>query len=335
MIYHGESPHPCHQGFAEAIGADQIGLDEFSVGYADGTIPTEVVNGLLLNQYDVYVSEGTRPLYGTLAKASMNSSTVVYLAADAELYKLLDSGYELSGLNRIIGSYGISAIGALFDRYIDGVIAVSDWTASYVRNVVQKPTRIAHPYVQPGLFDELKAANPDLDKNVAVTVGSYEMYKGQDLLVEAWPNVRRKHPDAELRLVGRGYPNQFEAVEGVSVQGYVDNLAAELSKASLYVQPSRADSFPVSVLEGLLTGLPAVVTETTGTKSEVTEISDTFVVETDAEGLAAGINRYFSMDTERRQKMSKTAQRHGEQFDAKSCKQDFETKFYNLLSYIQ
>ncbi|WP_161631391.1 glycosyltransferase family 4 protein [Candidatus Halobonum tyrrellensis] len=334
MIHCGESPHPSHQGFADAIDADLYGLNTCSVDRVAGTIPVEVLNGLLMGEYDVCIAEGTRSLYGSLSHQLFSDSTLIYIAADQSLYQVRRHEDDQPFLNRLIGRYGMSAMETAFNRYIDGVIAVSEFTAEYTNEIVHAPTRIAHPYIQPDLYDELGTVTPDLASNTAVTVGGFAQYKGQDILVDAWRLVRDRFPGARLRLVGSGYPPELDQEPGVTVRGYVDDLCAEFERASLYVQPSRADSYPVSVLEALRAGLPTLVTTTTGNKTEAERVSSELVVEPSAERIADGVAGYFGRDVSERETMSATAERRGRRYDGKTQKEIFRRQFHELLSEI-
>lgn len=334
MIHCGANPHPAHQGFADAVNADLYGLNTCPVDRVAGTIPVEVLNGVLMDEYDVCIAEGTRSLYGTLSRQVFSDSTLVYLAADQSLYDLQHHEEGLPLLNRLIGQYGMYPMKRAFNRYIDGVIAVSEFTAGYTNEIIHAPTRIAHPYIQPDLYDELESVSPDLASNTAITVGGFARYKGQDLLVDAWRLVRERFPEARLRLVGSGYPSELDREPGVTVRGYVDDLCAELERASLYVQPSRADSFPVSVLEALRAGLPALVTTTTGNRTEAERVSSELVVEPTAERIAAGVIDYFGTDVSERETMSATAERRGRRYDGGTRKERFRREFHELLSEI-
>lgn len=338
MVYRGDNPHPSHRGFAEAVGADIVSLAELSLGLDSlrHSILEEVVNGLCLSDYDVYIAEGTRTLYGLLSHQIGNSSILVYLAADQSLYDLLDSDHQYETMvNQLISKYGMGIMSVLFNKYINGVIAVSEFTNGYTSQILEgKPSRIAHPYIQPNVFKRLGETNPNLSATTAITVGSYSNYKGQDLLVEAWETVRNEFPDAELKLVGSNYPNYFAKKPGVTVCGYVDDLGAEMESASLYVQPSRADSYPVSVLEALRAGLPPLVTSTTGNRSEAKHIDSDLVVNADPESLAAGVMKYFEKPESVRDQLSKTARRRGDTYDADTRKQEFSDEFADLLAEI-
>lgn len=338
MIHRAEHPHPAHEGFAEAIDADIVGLGEYSIPGEIGrhSIPEEIINGPLLSDYDIFISEGTRALYGSLAKRLTSDSTLVYLVGDHDLYQLTDDSYQPeSTLNRLISEYGIDILSAVFDRYIDGCMVISEFTGSCVEAVLpDKPYRIAHPYIQPSVYRTLEDVSPSLESKTAVTVGSYSYYKGQDLLVDAWESVRQAHPSAELKLVGAGYPSEFESVPGVTVAGYVETLGDVFEECALYVQPSRADGFGVSVVEAMHSGLPAVVTTTTGSKSEVEHLGSELITDPSRDAIASVVSAYFDTDLDTRYRLSQAAQKRGSKFDGESRKAEFRTQFNDLLSDI-
>jgi len=333
MIHHGESPHPSHQGFADALDADWYGLNDFPVAQVSDSIHSEVINGLLVDEYDVYIAEGTRSLYGTLASRLIYDSTIVYLAADQSLYELQYRESDgQSPVNALISEHGMPALEWIFNKFIDGTIANSNFTAEYTRNIINTPLRVAQPYIQPGLYHQLGATDPNLEKDIAVTVGAYEWYKGQDLLPEVWSRVRDEHSSAELYLVGSGYPQRLGDEPGVNVCGYVDDLVEVMASASLYVHPARAESFGVSVVEALRAGLPAVVTSTTGSKSAVRNVEENMIVDCSPESIATEIINYFDRTVEQRQHLSKKARAQGATFDAESRKNTFRREFEQLLS---
>lgn len=338
MIYRGDAPHPAHKGFADAISADLLSLDRYSLPLKSlqHSIPEELLNGAFLPTYDVYIVEGTRALYGSLTARIGSDSILIYLAGDMSLYKLLSSSYEFETVvNQIISQFGMGALKVTFNRYIDGIISVSDFSYRYATEIIKnKPTSVANPYIQPGLFERLGKVSPDVRKKTAITVGSYSKYKGQDLLVDAWADVRREHPDAKLQLVGKDYPSSFEDKPGVVVHGYVEDLPEVLASSSLYVQPSRVNNFPVSVLEALRAGLPTIVTNTTGNYTVVRQLGENMVVEPSSNDISSGINRYFDLSFEERKKLSTTAQTLGDRFDSESKKQEFKSAFNDVMSEI-
>ncbi len=335
MLY--QDPHPAHRGFADAVDADMVDYRRHSLSSLDDTLAADVYNGLRYPKYDVYLVEGSRPLYAALVNRVVRRSRLVYLCADHGLYSLGRDDFEGgSGVKSLVGRFGTPAVRAIGSRYVDGVVAVSDFAAEFTRPVVgdRTPIEVAHPFVQPDVYDALGGVDPDVDANVAVTVGRPYRYKGVDLLVRAWPTVRERVPDAELHVVGGGHPDSYGETPGVVVRGYVEDLRDAFSPASLYVQPSRMDTFPVSVLEAMRAGLPPLVTNTTGTRSEARELDPELVVDPDPAALAEGVVRYFERDGDERRELAAAARDRGATFDAESRCEAFRSAFRRVVERI-
>ncbi|WP_306052636.1 glycosyltransferase family 4 protein [Natronococcus wangiae] len=332
-----QDPHPAHRGFAEAIGADLVDYHRLSLGPLEGTILEDGLNGLAFPDYDVYLVEGSRPLYAALARRVARGGTLVYLCADHGLYQLGSSGFEgESALKSLIGTFGSPAARIAGRRGIDGVVAVSEFAAEFTRPVVgpNTPIEVAHPFIQPETYNALGDVRPDLEANVAVTVARPWEYKGVDVLVDAWPRVRESIPDAELHVVGGGHPAEYAETPGVRVRGYVEDLADAFAPASLFVQPSRMDTFPVSTLEAMRAGLVPLVTRTAGTRSEAREIDPSLVVAPYERALARGVSAYFERSGADRRKLADRARDRGARFDPDSRKAAFRSAFRGVLKAL-
>lgn len=332
-----QDPHPAHRGFTEAINADLIDYQRGSPELLRGTVAGDVLSGLSYPEYDVYLVEGSRPLYAALIQRLTSGGKLVYLCADHGLYQL--GRPEFSGdsaVKSLIGKFGTPLVRSIGHRGIDGVVAVSEFAKEYTRPVVgsSTPIEIAHPFIQSDTYQTLAEVSPDYDTNVAVTIGRAWDYKGVDTLVDSWPRVRSSVPDAELHVVGKGHPEKYAQTPGVKVRGFVENLADAFSPASLFVQPSRVDAFPVSTLEAMRGGVPPLVTRTTGTRSEAQKIDSSLVVEPDGQSLAEGITAYFRRKTDHRHQLGARARERSERFDSESRKAAFRDAFRSVLTTI-
>jgi glycosyltransferase involved in cell wall biosynthesis len=332
MLY--QDPHPAHEGFADAVGADLVNYRGREPSVFGDSLAADAYNGLSLPDYDVFIVEGSRPLYTAVIRAFTSDARFVYLCADHGLHALGSGAFEGdSAIKSLIGRFGTPAVRAVGSHAIDGVIAVSEFAAEFTRPIVgsDTPIEIAHPYIQPEVYDTLGTVTPDLGSKTAVTVGRAAPYKGVDLLVDAWPEVRRSHPGAELHVVGGGHPESYDRVEGVERRGYVESLVDAFEPASLFVQPSRMDTFPVSTLEAMRAGLPPLVTEGSGTRSVAREVDEELVVETDTASLAHGVSRQFDNTQATTRLLAARARRIGSRFDAESRKAAFRDAFNRVL----
>ncbi|CAJ53637.1 glycosyltransferase family 4 protein [Haloquadratum walsbyi] len=332
MVHYGESPHPAHQGFAEAIDADIISCSSEHTDLKLVSTGLEIVRGAQF-EYDILVVEGSRPLISILAQGLIRKTKIIYLCADHFLYNLnhsTDSG--------LIKKHGINT---LFQGIVDGVIAVSDFAAEFVHATggTSIPMRIVHPYIQQDPFNEFKHISPDLSSKTAVTISSAPTgvvgeYKGVDLLVDSWNKVRRGFPDATLRVVGRGHPSRYENQPGVIVEGYVESISEVFQDASLYIQPSRVDAYPVTVLEALRASVPSVVTRTTGTRTEIRTIDPMLISDPNPRSIAEKIMYYFDKNINYKKRISRISHQRGGQYSPKKWKSAFESAFESLLEEI-
>jgi glycosyltransferase involved in cell wall biosynthesis len=129
------------------------------------------------------------------------------------------------------------------------------------------------------------------DAPTVVCVGRLAPQKGQDVLLHAWPAVRRRVPEARLVLVGDG-PGLDElqrlADPSVIFAGRLPDVSDWLAAADVVAQPSRWEGMPLAVLEAMAAGRSVVAsdiacmaqalgydTENTDTEHTDTEHTDT------------------------------------------------------------
>jgi len=105
------------------------------------------------------------------------------------------------------------------------------------------------------------------DTQVALFVGIQFARKGGPTLLEAWRQVARELPDAELWVVGPKGGSPAALPPGVRWLGYVsgrDALADLYRRASVFVLPSIFDPYPNVLREAMGHGLPCVGSDSGG-----------------------------------------------------------------------
>jgi glycosyltransferase involved in cell wall biosynthesis len=125
-----------------------------------------------------------------------------------------------------------------------------------------------------------------------VCLGRLCEQKGQDRLVEVWPWVRDRVPEAQLILVGDG-PDR-EQYAGLEEQGIVPvgaqpNPGLWLSAADVVVVPSRWEGMALAPLEAMATGRSVVGFDVIGLAESVPPDAGALIAETDPMGFADAI----------------------------------------------
>jgi glycosyltransferase involved in cell wall biosynthesis len=103
-------------------------------------------------------------------------------------------------------------------------------------------------------------------EKVVTTVARLAQEKGIDMLLDAWALAVAAHPGWTLRIYGAGEDEQILkqqsarlGIDGsVEWMGRTSDVPRALYGASIFTQPSRAEGFPLTLLEAMVTGLPCV-----------------------------------------------------------------------------
>lgn len=130
-----------------------------------------------------------------------------------------------------------------------------------------------------------------------VSVGRLERYKGHHRLVAAWPHLLHRIPEARLRILGVGPQADplRSLIADTGMQGRIEvgsidaadrqSMADAVGSANLACLLSEYEAHPVSVMEALAVGTPALVSRTSG----LTELVE--------DGLAIGLAPHASPST--------------------------------------
>ncbi|MHB9757233.1 glycosyltransferase family 4 protein [Streptomyces sp. BYX5S] len=107
---------------------------------------------------------------------------------------------------------------------------------------------------------------------LVVCVGRLCRQKGQDVLLEAWPEVLRAVPGAGLVLVGDG-PDaarlRATAPDSVTFAGALDDPVPWYRAADLVVLPSRWEGMALAPLEAMACGSPVLATDVDGARESL------------------------------------------------------------------
>lgn len=237
-----------------------------------------LVRRVLPNAVLALVAHEPRPLVEQPGQQGMYKSSRAMKGALAQAYRDLDAAFVL----------GESAKQALIDSW---PIAAS------VHVIPHGDERILAPEAVPAV---------DTTGPVALSFGTITAYKGIDTLLEAWPKVRARVPDAELVIAGAlsadvdeaALRSQVAGLPGVSLRlGYVPvaGVAPYFAEARCVVLPYKrssqsgvahlAHTMARPVVATRVGDIPAVVRD---------EVSGLLVEPDDPEALAAALVRLLT-----------------------------------------
>ena len=248
-------------------------------------------------RFDLVHANGRLALPEALVARVSGSRVVAYMHDDA-----------LPGLRGVVGR--VTPWIAAHD-----VICVSRTHAQSLR-VGRRAPKIVSGSPRPTL--EPRSVKPDGAPLVVGTIGVVVPRKGTDLFVDMAERLRAQGVEADLRIAGAleeshvaEWANaQLERAKAAGVRwlGQTD-VARELREWDVMVMPSRADPFPLAVLEAMEAGVPVVGTDVDGIPEQLAGgDAGVIVPPEDPDALAAAVVA-LARDPVRRAEIAGRAQR--------------------------
>jgi glycosyltransferase involved in cell wall biosynthesis len=168
----------------------------------------------------------------------------------------------------------------------------------------------------PNTVRPLPGAKADLEAKTVYAAGRFRYQKGFELLIPAWAETAKAHPDWRLRLRGRGHLEsryrglieQYGLEDSVTIEGPAEDIGADMAEAAVFVLSSRFEGFPLILLEAMSKGMGVVSFDCpTGPADIVDDHRNGLLVpHEDVEGLARAI-REIVEDEELRRRMAGAA----------------------------
>ncbi len=231
-----------------------------------------------------------------------------------------------------------------------GVFAVSQQVRQHVIDVDGvNPAKVQVVYNGLNLDQFAGAARhvPVAGEFRIVTVGNIREVKGHDVLVRAAVSVLERFPNASFYIAGEILDARYFAAlqEQVAASGRsshfhfvhdMQDTAAFLHNADLFVLPSRSEGFSNAVLEAMAAGLPVVATDVGG-NAEAIESRETglIVPADDPAALALAISELLEEPARMRSMGEAGRTRVGELFTAQAMMNTVSQAYRELLRTTQ
>lgn len=197
----------------------------------------------------------------------------------------------------------------LIEKIADKIITVSgdvDNTAIFSENKKRK----IFLGIPVHTFSHKEAHVKKENETAIVCIGRFQRIKGQDLLIKAAAAAAAAHPEKYIRLYIVGdvngslpedlaYKNELLELSSsvtynnlnIEFAGFQANVSSFLNESDFAVIPSRYESFSITAVEALASGLPVVGPEIGGLKDIITNETGIFFHPGDLESLTLAIEK--------------------------------------------
>ena len=195
----------------------------------------------------------------------------VVVAVDIECYRIIDAFRGRYGYKTIAWEHFSlltrNSLGVNYSRYL-----ASNHAAKLI--VLSDNDLIDYKRKYPRAKNLMRMHNPlafqpkrdaDMKNKVVIAAGRYVPQKGFDLLIDAWSRISIDTSEWELRIYGDGADRDKleklllnKQLTNVKLLPYANDLAKEMTKASIYALSSRFEGWGLVLIEAQAIGLPCV-----------------------------------------------------------------------------
>jgi len=146
----------------------------------------------------------------------------------------------------------------------------------------------------------------EFERTVLLTVGNIRRVKGHDVLIRAVAPLMRRDPRLMLYIAGdvleQAYINELQSLvrkleleQRIQFLGGIHNLESQLSRADIFVLPSRSEGFSNAIVEAMAASLPVIATDVGGNAEAVVDgITGYIVPPEDPDALRSAIEKLLA-----------------------------------------
>ncbi|WP_164689246.1 glycosyltransferase family 4 protein [Herpetosiphon llansteffanensis] len=200
------------------------------------------------------------------------------------------------------------------DHEFDQILGIEAERRHYVPNGVD-PEKY-HPISTEAKIALRRELNLPSEGPITLYAGRLSEEKRVRYLVEAWPAVRAKHPDASLLILGQGPEEaalKAKSSAGVIFGGAVHNVPPYLQAADVFVLPSIAEGFSVAMLEAMASELAVIITDVGGARDAINDGQNGLIIPPDDQPALEQALLAVLGNAAARQRMGQTARQRVQQ----------------------
>jgi len=230
----------------------------------------------------------------------------------------------------------------IFKAYGNLAIAITPETGQTLIECFKVPQNKVRVILSAIDFTRLNDLSKPLPLSGGLRIGAsgrLSSVKGFHYLIEAMPQIIRRHPDAFLYIMGKG-PQEQELVQKAIDLNIFNRLviikdqplSSFLRSVNIFCLPSLEEPLGLSVLEAQYFGLPCVVSDAGGLKILVEDgVSGMIVPRADAQAIAEAIDRLASDEALRKTISTNCRKNVLENFDLSRKVEEFIKVYREVL----
>jgi glycosyltransferase involved in cell wall biosynthesis len=346
LFVHGRpAGHPLHARYGRSI-TDKFSVEDPLIRCHDKNLPAFaryfawVINSFAFVSFKrrTILTEGFRITIVIAKIFSFNRIKLVMLVADESPYFLVTKYY--SRLSWIVNHWG-------YNQY-DGFICIGQMETELVRKVVAGNAK--QPIIMTTIngistssLSRLSKIKYEAHSRRIAFIGSgparwREYYKGVDLLIKSVGELIDTGFDVHLEIAGEWDSDLLNrcgisdfARKRISLVGYISDVHQFLTGSCLYVHVGRGDAWPIAIMEAMAGGTVPIVSEWTGAKECVKQVSPELVVDLEASEIVKKMRWFFELSHENRTALSDKCREVVGKYLEERAIESFKTNFKNLI----
>lgn len=170
-------------------------------------------------------------------------------------------------------------------RFADGVVVQTEKNKEYFCKQIQNKCKVIYNPVDLKEYAGIALKTPKEKK--IVTAGRLMPQKNQKMMIRAFANVLKIHPEYKLVIYGDGPSrNELENLVGelnikgsVRFPGNVSDLHERMKDAEFFVLSSYYEGMPNALIEAMCMGLPSISTKVSGATDLIEDHTNGLLVE--------------------------------------------------------
>lgn len=266
------------------------------------------------NSIDVIDAHHTSAVFAAVIAGRLTNVPVIISAYHVEPWRPL--------VMRLPGQFAFAGAAAVVTDSLARADDIRQWMWKQNTPIEVIPTGVPKPIATRSKESAFAALNLPFqpgDKIIGQVSGRIPC-KGHDVLIDAVPQVLAQHPDCRFVCIGFSrnyldYERQLEArvaelglQDRIVFRAYPGPIGDVWQLFDVLVHPSKFDSLPLSILEGMAVGKPIVSTSVGGIPEVIRHEENGLLVNpNDPAQLAVSLNRLLA-DGSLRQKLGRAAQ---------------------------